>query len=226
MASWRFRALPFLPVMLLWCAPALAPWQDNKPIAQWTREDIQRFMTRSPWVREVNLPSGQSLLADPAQAGRRAVASLPPMPVRPVETPILLRWESAPLMREVAAQRKLTLAPAADLDTFYVLSAAGLLSRILDLQGPPATTSSIHELLRALGEAATLRAGSNPPMRCERLDWSVGRTPVRFYFRRNPQLPIVASDGDVVFETTLGGTSRLSAKFRLKDMIWNGTLAL
>jgi hypothetical protein len=114
----------------------------------------------------------------------------------------------------------------AEVERYYVLTAVGLTNLILDAGGEPQTSYRIDSQIEEMRVETTLRVPrTGIRIRCERMVWATGGQPVRFYFPKTATQPIRPEDGDVEFDSLLGQT-RLRAKFRLKEMIWDGKLAL
>lgn len=138
-----------------------------------------------------------------------------------------MRWHSSPVIREAARKLNLWVPEDAELDRYYILTAAGLASLVSDAARVPQARYPTNPLpIDPVRAATTLRLSrSGVLIRCERLEWINGRLPVRFYFPKTATQPIRPEDGDVEFDCLLGQV-RLRAKFRLREMIWDGKLAL
>jgi hypothetical protein len=134
------------------------------------------------------------------------------------EVKAVVRWESAKPIRE-AVRRQLP----PDLANNYIVSVTGL--RLAVLGG-----SEQHEGGKSLGdrlkESTQLeRKGADPiaPARVEA--GQSGQTPILYFMFPHGSQPIQASDKEVLFHMK-AGRLEVKAKFALKEMMYNGELAV
>jgi hypothetical protein len=178
-----------------------------KPAEEWTAADIYRLANHSPWANPV-----QSWTRDPAHSrgGPSSIGAPPPWPIAPEWGPRgVITWESAPPIRDAF---KCSL-PYVFANTYVIgvdgipRGAAGNLNRLRQ-----------NSVLRSKGKVKwTIRA-------------TVARELIRnsavcaFGFPRDAA-PIDADVNEVVFESEFGQWL-MEAKFRPKDMLYHGELAL
>jgi hypothetical protein len=86
-------------------------------------------------------------------------------------------------------------------------------------QAPP----DLGHMRQDLMAAAHIRVPGKDPLTPEYVDLDPTTGKITIYFPRNPLLTV--ADGEVVFETRFGPMT-LEQKFHLKDMLFEGKLAL
>ena len=207
---------------------AMGGFWEKKPPSEWTAEEIDKLITKSPWAKQVKA----EYLSNPnseCSGGRGVWSEQPPlprigMPGGPVGFPTggggaprsvkseyeaTVRWESAEPIR-LALKTKLT-------DVFakhYVISVSGL-PRI---GGDDCKASTDNEDLKSLKQFATL--GSTHADAVERQVSASSNFLFGF-----PKSAIAADAKEVTFSAHLGRLS-VKAKFNLKEMMYAGHLAL
>lgn len=190
------------------------PFWEAKPVAEWTPEEIQELLQKSPWARQVIAQyraamddlRPQNDGAPPGRGEQRAgecglVACSNVMPGKVVVT-----WESSQPIREALHS---VIPP--DFNGRYVIGIRGLegeqnAERLEEGSDLSAKGKS------AIGAALVLRRNST---------WLFG-------FSRE-LLPLDADDKDVQFTVRTGASltaTLLRATFNPREMIWHGTLAL
>jgi hypothetical protein len=243
--------LPFLLVFGLLPAGSGVPW--DKDSTQWTDRDVQLMLASSPWVQSVSavmadprdemeqysepLPgaerAGMAGKTNPTPnsgrwdggIGRNRMGTLPSLPV-------VVRWDSALPVRE--ALRRSAGSPAPDFSSAdYIITVTGLIpaGRYRSAGHTEASSNSDssadarnpEELLEAFMSFSRLlpRGAAAIAPRNARLDPASGA--VHIFFPRTH--PIEAGSKDVVFLTRFGGFT-VRAKFRIKDMRYEGKLTL
>ena len=144
---------------------------------------------------------------------------------------VILRWESAEPVRE--ALTKAEAGHAAQLaewsKEFYVITASGIpmtgAGRRSSQDGGQMDPNRMQQMQQRIAQAATLkRKGKDPlaPARAATIRGKEGMIVV-FLFPRTEA--ITADDKEVSFETVAGPMS-FKSKFNLKDMVYDGKLAL
>ena len=242
--------LPLLLLFGLLFANSGSPWERGP--AQWTVQDAQLVLATSPWAQSVDavmhdprddmeeysapLPAGERAgmahQTNPAETGghwdggvgRNRMGSLPSLPVT-------VRWDSALPVRE--ALQRVSKGPAPDASSDYIITVTGLIpGGRYRSAGAAATTSNSdgtsdkrnpEELLEAFMSSSRLlpRGAATIAPRNVKLDAANGA--VHIFFPRTP--PIEVKSKEVVFLTTFGGF-KVRAKFRVKEMRYQGKLAL
>jgi hypothetical protein len=244
--------LPLLLVFGLLSPGSDSPW--SKDAGQWTDRDAQLVLASSPWAQAVNaemadpreemeqytapLPgaerAGMAGQTNPTGngggrwdggAGRNRMGSLPSLPVT-------VRWDSALPVRE--ALRRIPGHPEPDSSSAdYIITLTGLIpaGRYRSAGRTDASSNSAgasdarnpEELLEAFMSFSRLLPSGDAAIapRNVRLDSASGA--VHIFFPRTH--PIEAHAKEVVFLTRFGGF-KVRAKFRVKDMRYQGKLAL
>ena len=160
---------------------------------------------------------------------------------------VLIRWQSAaPVQQALAKQQGSSAAPvtpeaaaptgaqaqapAATPDADYIIAVAGLPEwpgrRKQEAGGDNSGQSDEDRrqaFLDRMKQSTTLTAKGKSPLGPEKVERAADGT-ILFYFPKSEQ-PLSQDDGDVEFATRLGPMD-LKHKFRLKDMKYQGKLAL
>lgn len=205
-------------------ASGLKPFWDEKDPKDWTEEERQEILTKSPWVRSANVNSdtGPGSLtgrgaSTPNRRGRggAAGAAIPP-PADPVgHYEALVRWESALPVREANRNRSRD-DPAAN----YILFVTGDLP-MLGRQGNEESEAEFQQRLDMLKQYTKLEKRGDP-IYLTKMAYA-GNSGTLFYFERNDLIRL--SDHQVTFVTRLGPVE-VKAKFPLKEMVYRGKLEL
>jgi hypothetical protein len=241
-------------VAILTCASGLLllgadPWKDKKP-ADWSAKEVNRIRTNSPWAKSTTTGANMDAMSgmrgrgagDPGGLGGGGVsgreagpggvpgqdtarpggglggpggAPIGGGPVASTETTrVTVRWESAAPVREAAAKVEDPNAGQFNewSQTYYVISASGLPNQMLQLQDK-------------LKQATLLKRKGKGPIAPEQVGVLKGTEgPVMvFLFPRSDA--INPEDKEVSFESVLG-PMEVKSKFGLKDMVYEGKLAL
>lgn len=223
-------------------------WETKDPGA-WTGDEKDIVLYRSPWAREGaagmlekdkrptlgytrNGKQGVEM-PDPGPGGGPGMKSVPigePIPPAPkVETGqpfqfrVLARWETA---------RPVRLAGGPDVPemtgSFYVIRLRGLplMPPPKPKPGQPAPADPNEALLPAIKAGTRLERPDKPPIACAHLFTGTGAasTEVLLFFPRGND-PITLADKVVTLDSTFS-IFHLSIKFPLKEMVFQGALAL
>ena len=211
-------------------APAFASkefWNDKKP-SDWTSEEIEMLLHKSPWAKEAavsyyggqNGPLSNTLPGTHnSRSSRNASSGTSPSATSPADWKAIIRWESALPVREAL---KASLSP--DFEKYYILNMVG------DVPSVGATPDedesqrkSRFEALKLVtklehkGDAILLSRVAVAP----KSDMSLAGT--SFYFSRD--LALQPKDNQAIFSTKLGPID-VKCKFALKDMMYQGNLEL
>lgn len=202
-----------------------AEFWDQKPPDQWTKEEIERLLTKSPWCKQANIvntaQTGPLTSRAPIMRRGRNVGS--PIDNQPPEITGKwsgsVRWDSALPIRE-ALKTKMSVA----LSENYIINLFG------NVPSPaPSNDDSADERktkFEILQERTRLdRKGD--PIELKRVELAPA-TPYSapgtlFYFSR--VFPITLEDKQVTFVTKIGPLE-VKCKFTLKEMIYRGNLEL
>ncbi len=202
-----------------------ADFWDQKPADQWTKEEIERLLAKSPWSRDANI-------VNTAQTGPLTTRS--PMMRRgrnvgvPTDnqTPEItgkwsagVRWDSALPIRE-ALKNKMSV----ELSENYIVNVFG------NVPSPaPSIDDSADERKTKFDilQERTRLDRKGDPIELKRVELAPA-TPYSspgtlFYFSR--VFPVTLEDKQVTFITKIGPLE-LKCKFTLKEMIYRGNLEL
>lgn len=226
-------------------------WSDKKA-SDLSEKDVQKLLTHSPWAKEVTLELRNGPTVDIPRGGRRggmvggggmgdgegdsggmnggaAMGNGPGggrggrggggmdnggMQNRP-EFKTLVRWESAKPIRE-AEKREMRK----EFEENYVLSVQGL--RMGGRQGEEGG-GNMQDRLK---DASQLQRKGADPIHASQVQVGQSKNgPIAFFVFPRGSQPIQASDKDVTFHIAMG-RMELKVKFALKDMMYQGELAL
>lgn len=234
---------------------AADPWKDKKP-ADWSSKDATRVLTNSPWAKstsaEMNFsrmggggagrpgggaPGGGGVggpsggVGGPGGGGIGGPGGGGIGGPGDMEAPkMLVRWESAVPVREASAKMEdMHGSKLIDLaKEYYVISTSGAAMMGGGRRGqdiPERPQPDFSRMEQRMIEATSLKIkgqDSIAPAKVEVLQSGAG-TMTLFLFPRtraiNPQ------DKEVIFETSMGPMV-IKTKFALKDMMYEGQLAL
>jgi len=242
------------PLLLAFCLFAADPWQ-SKPFTDWSDKDVNKILTNSPWSRTVSVELRGSL-APPDGLARDRVgdptgnrpATMGPSTGPGVMVPgggagdanragagpdgfpqtggedrslvLTVRWESALPVKQALMRRKYGAEAATspdakklfDENSVYMLAVSGL---------PPADAP---ELKAAILSETSLSAKGKDLRPSDVILTPPGKAGETFFIFQKTT-PFALEDKDVEFVTKLGG-HEVKCRFRLKDMLLNGGLAL
>jgi hypothetical protein len=220
---------------------------NKKPPEEWSSEEIDRLVTKSPWAKEVNAEFGSG--GSGGSGGGRGIGGMggPRIGIpglgglggggrgggrrgggssgEGARLTGIVRWESAkPILQGLK-----TALPEA-FASRYVISVSGL--PLMGRGGRPqdesqeASSRSIDDAIDRLKGLTLLqprdKAGAQPGI--VQQQQSTGPASVLFGFSKE-MLTLVQEDREVVFSTQFGRLA-VKAKFNLKDMIYRGELAV
>jgi hypothetical protein len=211
------------------CAPAWAfePkefWDDKKP-DDWTDEERQTLLTKSPWAKEAStsydagpaIGSSRPAATNRGRTARGATSTSGPA-VNPGKYHSIVRWESALPIRE-ANHNESPDDPAAN----YILNVVG----DLPMLGPDSddeTEDEYSHRLDNLKQFTKLEKKGDPIYLSNiRYKGKNGSQGALFYFVRNDLITL--SDHTVTFVTKLGPID-VKVKFATHDMLYRGKLEL
>jgi hypothetical protein len=208
--------------------------KDKKP-SEWSDKDIEKLLTRSPWAKDATVsfnmagmeggpggmrgggppgggmggPPGGGMGGPPGGAGGGPGGGGMP------EFHAIVRWESAAPVR---AARKSQVAT----DGQYVISVTGLPLGPRTNGNQPDRT----ELLTRLEGLTDLERKGKDSIPCSRADMSQAEDSNSLVFHFDAGLaPIRPEDKEIIFNTKMGPL-QVKAKFVLKEMMFEGKLAL
>jgi hypothetical protein len=210
-------------------APAYAPkefWNEKKP-TDWTSEEIEQLLNKSPWAKEAavsyyggqNGPLSNTMPGTRSRSSRNASSGTSPSAVSPAAWKAIVRWESALPVREA-----LKVKPSPDVEKFYILNMVGDVPSVgatpdEDESQRLARFETLKQVtkLEHKGDAILLSRVAVAPKSALSLAGTL------FYFSRD--LALRPKDNQAVFSTKLGPID-VKCKFALKDMMYQGNLEL
>jgi len=215
-------------------AEAADPWKDKRA-SDWSEKDIEKLLDHSPWVKEATVsfsmaeaggapggmpgggrpggpggppgggmggPPGGGGMGGPGEGGMPALQAI-------------VRWESAAPIR---VARKAAALPANQ----YVISVTGLPMAPRGNGNQP----DRPELLGRVAAMTDLERKGKESIPCSRVEMSRGEDSNRVIYYFDPgSTPISPQDKEVTFNTKMGPV-QVRAKFTLKEMTFEGKLAL
>lgn len=228
---------------------ASQPW--SKDSAQWTRTDIDRVLTDSPWAQqalasfEKPLEPGDMPITPPPgaegnMAGSRGVSDghwdggvarntgLGETPTLPVT----VRWDSALPIREALARSHKDASITARAAKDYIITVIGLASAsVHNASAPNADPSGgvqrepqdPAEIARAFVTNSSLLPRGKPGIMAEDAKYDPATGAVHLFFPRSAAITL--GEKEVIFVTRFGSLN-VRKKFRLKEMTYRGQLEL
>jgi hypothetical protein len=202
--------------------PAGSEFWNTKPPADWSPEEIQRLLTNSPWAKEAVVEMNFSAAGHSGAMGGMSRGRQGGMRGAGPEIPGItatVRWESALPVRQVS-KRKLP----ASLDGQYVLSVTGL--PVMDPSSVPRDEDlgGGELMFDRIREASTLQRRGKDTLGPTAVTSGAASGSFLLTFDPGSQ-PITAAEKEITFVTKMGPMST-KAKFLLKEMLYQGRLAL
>jgi hypothetical protein len=199
-------------------------WNDKKP-EDWTDDEVQEMLTRSPWAKEgsvsvfggaggnlLNRNGAMSRSGNMSGSGRQRVSTTQTQSgdAPDLRYKAIVRWQSALPIR-LALKSKSTEGVA----DFYIIAVVGDLA----MADPDADEAQRESRLDMMKQYTKLdrHGGSIPLANVE----PVKKVGTLFYFPRAEPI----KDGQVTFTTKMGPVE-VKCKFTVKDMVYRGKLEL
>lgn len=212
-----------------------AKFWETKPYTEWTSEEALEILSRSPWVKteSIRLPADRGFDASepspfPSPGGvPEEEGGLPPQPGRPLEPamsqhPIQVIWASLPVRRAYARlaqlEGHLEPDPPEDIGAVQFLIQGQVLAQ---LTGPGDEQIQERSHLRK-------RDGKQIPPSEVRFNPNFAENPVIIltFPAMEGEKPILTLDDRDVQLVLQIGRHRLSPRFRLRDLVVGGELAI
>jgi hypothetical protein len=201
-------------------------WNEKNP-ADWTLDEIDLLLNKSPWAKEAqvsyyggqNGPLSNSLPGSHSRSPRNASSGSSPSAMSPAAWKAIIRWESALPIREAVKGK-----PLPDLDKFYILNMVGDVPSVGATPDEDETQRAARfEALKQVtklehkGDEILLSRVAVAPKSERSLPGTL------FYFSR--VLALRLEDKQATFSTKLGPLD-VKCKFTLRDMTYRGNLEL
>lgn len=197
-----------------WAFASKEFWNE-KPPAEWTDQEIQEMLTRSPWAKDASVTYNSGPGGAGARSGRPGRIAGASPDINRQQYKAVVRWESALPIRQAAHNRSMQ-----DLAQNYIISVTG---DVPMLGGRRADEDEAQRLQRLeMFKEYTRLERKHDPIYVSKVDSQSGPGTL-FYFSRIE--PIKLEDRQITFFTKLGPVE-LKAKFTLKDMVYRGKLEL
>jgi hypothetical protein len=199
-------------------------WNDKKP-EDWTDDEVQEMLTRSPWAKEgsvsvfggaggnlLNRNGAMSRSGNMTGSGRQRVSTTQTQSgdAPDLRYKAIVRWQSALPIR--AALKSKSTEGVAD---FYIIAVVGDLA----MADPDADEAQRESRLDMMKQYTKLdrHGGAIPLANVE----PVKKVGTLFYFARNEPI----KDGQVTFTTKMGPVE-VKCKFTVKDMMYRGKIEM
>jgi hypothetical protein len=224
------------------------PWK-TKPAAEWTEKDVKRLLNDSPWAHEAMVSAPMPPMGGgrggggggmPPGGGRGGGAPGPgtmggmqgdpsfgmgaPPPAAYLPR-VTVRWESAGPIRQLNMRGGNDQASAV-VREYYVLTATGLQPPRPRPDGQKEEFGErLERMKQGLKENTHLTPKGRTPLTPARIELgqNEGKLVIVYFFSRTDE--ISADDKEVEFDSALG-PMKMRAKFKLKDMMYDGKLEL
>lgn len=206
------------------CAPASEFWNEKKP-EDWTDDEIQEILTRSPWAKEgavsvfggaggslINRNGAMNRSGTMTSTGRQRTSTTQSQSgdAPDLRYKAIVRWQSALPIREALKEK-----PTAQIADSYIIAVVGDLA----MADPDADEAQRESRLDMMKQYTKLdRHGGALPLTNIVPVKAVGTL---FYFPRAEPI----KDGQVIFSTKMGPVE-VRCKFTIKEMVYRGKLEL
>jgi hypothetical protein len=209
-----------------WAYASKEFWNE-KPPSDWTAEEIDLLLNKSPWARDASIsyyggqngPLSNTLPGERRRSSGNASSATSPSAVSPAAWKAIIRWESALPVRQA-----LKAPPSPDFEKFYILNMVGDVPSVGATPDEDETQRAARfETLKQVtklehkGDEILLSRVEVAP----KSEASLAGT--LFYFSRI--LALRPKDNQAIFSTKLGPID-VKCKFTLRDMMYRGNLEL
>lgn len=228
-------ALAVLLVLLAAAAALRASPEERepKPFTEWTREEAVHVLTASPWIRQLSVTApaadDESIQSPPvASSGRGGTTTAPPAGPSHRTLPITVTWVALPV-REAHIRLAQFQGHMRD-EKYWRPSVRGNPDIIQISIGGPGVAEFLRPGEDALRAGVTLRTKRGRTLTASGVVFAAEypRVPeVTFTFpsQMDEAPALTPADDEVTLAFPLGG-SRMSARFRLRDMVRHGQLLI
>jgi hypothetical protein len=216
------------------CLGAADFWQST-PYTDWNDKELDKVMNNSPWARSisVSMPGGPPGGADPkpvSESGGRGRGGggggggdIPQAVGLSVQ--IVARWQSALPVKEAFVRTKYRAEAAASPEVKETLDREETTYQIVVSGARTAFPGTSEVLKKTLGEVTFLSSKTKGAMKPADIQIATSPKEIDILFSFPRTTPYTLDDKEVEFSTK-AGNNELKYKFRLKDMVFNGKLAL
>ncbi len=200
-----------------------AEFWDEKPFSSWSDREITRMLTDSPWARTITAPLPPQIAPSGDAGGRGGRGVGDDFGPGPRRVRLSISWRSALPIKQALVRRQggTNDTLSAEQQTFLTQQEPFYVVGVLGIPLQFARTP-----LEAILAESELRRDRRPPIRADDVTLRQEGTALLLLvaFPREDDA-VTLDDREVEFVTRLGDF-RIQRKFRLRDMVFNGTLAL
>ena len=242
----KLSALLFLCALCMWAAD----FWTTKPFTEWNEKEVAKILSDSPWTEKVSISSGPgappSIGAGGGGGGGRGGRGGGPQGDSTTADPgigggggdfgggggggsisVTLLWQTALPIKQALVKRQYGAeagtSPEAKarldrVEQVYVLTLIGLPANLLG--------AAQGDKKAALLDVTMVSVSGKPPVKPIDVQSSGGRGPVgnmSFLFPKT--MPLTVEDKEMQFSTKFDKTG-VKAKFKLKDMVFNGKVEM
>ncbi len=241
--------------LFVFCALVLtaADFWNSKPYSDWTDKDLQKIMNDSPWAKKETLPSaagptppamgggggggsrgrggassggGDDSAPNPISEKGGSTGAMPPGGPDMGGQSVIVRWQSALPLKQAVVRTRYGKEAASSPDAKKFLETEEMYYVICVSQFPLRRRTG-DEFKQALMKDASLSVkgkDSLAPVDVQvQINPKGGTGDIYFIFPK--QRTFSLEDGEVEFATKAAGTP-IKQRFKLKDMVFDGKLAL
>jgi hypothetical protein len=240
----KLSALLFLCALCMWAAD----FWTTKPFTEWNEKEVAKILSDSPWTEKITIstggggggappvssgggggrggrgggPQGDSTTADPGIGGGDFGGGGAPSGVN-----VTLLWQTALPIKQALVKRQYGAeagtSPEAKarldrVEQVYVLTLIGVPANLL--------AAAQGDRKAALLDVTMVSVTGKPPLKPIDVQSSGGRGPLgnmSFLFPKT--MPLTVEDKEMQFSTKFDKTG-VKAKFKLKDMVFNGKVEM
>ena len=242
----KLSALLFLCALCMWAAD----FWTTKPFTEWNEKEVQKMISDSPWTARVSISSGPGAppsIGGGGGGGGRGGRGGGPQGDSTTADPgiggggggdfggggggggsisITLLWQTAMPVRQALAKRRygaeVGTSPEAKasldrVDQVYVLTLSGLLGSMIG--------AAQGDKKAGLLDVTMLTVAGKPPLKPVDVQISGGRGAAAMFFLFPKTTTYTVEDKEMQFSTKFDKTA-VKAKFKLKDMVFNGKVEM
>jgi hypothetical protein len=206
-------------------------WLDKKS-ADWTDEEIQQLLTKSPWAKDASIfdaAAHKGVSNAPLAGGiyRRGGGAAPPSARNPIPAAgstgkwsATVRWDSALPVRDALKSPALRGS-----DENYIIALIGDIPAV-SVPSDDDSTAERQQKLDMLKEFTRIERKDDPlELQDIRIAPRTTRSPAGTWFYFSRVFPVMPEDKQVTFVTRVGPLE-VKCKFVLRDMLYQGRLEL
>jgi hypothetical protein len=234
--------------LFAFCLCAADSW-ESKPFTDWSEKELQKILTNSPWSHNISVSMGEPLTGG-GRGDRLGADEGPPRPggdlasamgpsdgggsprndaggrggiQAPPSLALTVRWQSALPIKQALVRRKYGSEAATSPEAKKFLDENSVY--LIAVSGIPATVGRAPQAKTAIQEQSTLSVKGKAAVQATDIVLGPLGKQVDAFFVFPKTTPFTLDDKEVEFSTRLGPVT-VKYKFRLKDMLYNGTLEL